>query len=63
MYAIRSYYGIGWIGTGVMGGPMCGHIMDKGYSMTVNTRAKDKAKLLLKKGAAWADSPRRNNFV
>ncbi|MGB3096015.1 MAG: NAD(P)-dependent oxidoreductase [Candidatus Deferrimicrobiaceae bacterium] len=48
---------IGWIGTGVMGGPMCGHIMDKGYSMTVNTRAKDKAKPLLGKGAVWADSP------
>jgi len=49
---------IGWIGTGVMGGPMCGHLMDKGYSMTVYTRAKDKAKPLLKKGAVWADSPR-----
>jgi 3-hydroxyisobutyrate dehydrogenase len=48
---------IGWIGTGVMGGPMCGHIMDKGFSMTVYTRAKDKAKPLLKKGAVWADSP------
>jgi 3-hydroxyisobutyrate dehydrogenase len=48
---------IGWIGTGVMGGPMCGHIMDKGFSLTVHTRNRDKAKALLSKGAAWADSP------
>ena len=48
---------IGWIGTGVMGEPMCGHIMDKGFSMTVYTRAKDTAKPLLEKGALWADSP------
>jgi 3-hydroxyisobutyrate dehydrogenase len=48
---------IGWVGTGVMGGPMCGHIMEKGYSITVCTRNRDKAKPLLAKGAAWADSP------
>src|SRR3990170_8053403 len=49
---------IGWIGTGVMGVPMCGHIMDKGFSMTVYTRERDKAKPLLEKGASWADSPK-----
>ncbi len=49
---------IGWIGTGVMGAAMCGHIMDEGYSMTVYTRGKDKAKPLLEKGATWAVSPR-----
>ncbi len=49
---------IGWIGTGVMGGPMCGHLMAKGYGMTVHTRGKDKAGALLARGAAWADSPR-----
>jgi 3-hydroxyisobutyrate dehydrogenase len=48
---------IGWIGTGVMGGPMCGHIMGKGFPMTVHTRNRDKAMALLSKGAAWADSP------
>jgi 3-hydroxyisobutyrate dehydrogenase len=48
---------IGWVGTGVMGGPMCGHLMDKGFSMTVYTRDREKAKPLLAKGAAWADSP------
>lgn len=48
---------IGWIGTGVMGGPMCGHLMNAGYSATVHTRTREKANALLEKGAAWADSP------
>jgi 3-hydroxyisobutyrate dehydrogenase len=49
---------IGWIGTGVMGRWMCHHLMTKGYSATVYTRSRDKAKVLLDAGAAWADSPR-----
>jgi 3-hydroxyisobutyrate dehydrogenase len=48
---------IGWIGTGVMGGPMCGHCMEKGFSATIHTRTREKADSLLEKGAAWADSP------
>ncbi|HEY7328353.1 MAG TPA: NAD(P)-dependent oxidoreductase [Gemmataceae bacterium] len=49
---------IGWIGTGVMGRWMCHHLMSKGYSATVYTRSRDKAKALLDAGAAWADSPK-----
>jgi 3-hydroxyisobutyrate dehydrogenase len=49
---------IGWIGTGVMGRSMCQHLMAKGYSVTVYTRSRDKAKALLDAGAAWAESPR-----
>ncbi len=49
---------IGWIGTGVMGRWMCHHLMSKGYSATVYTRSRDKAKPLLDAGAAWADSPK-----
>ncbi|HEU5360989.1 MAG TPA: NAD(P)-dependent oxidoreductase [Candidatus Deferrimicrobiaceae bacterium] len=49
---------IGWIGTGVMGGPMCGHLLGKGYSLTVYTRDREKAKPLLARGAAWAGSPK-----
>jgi 3-hydroxyisobutyrate dehydrogenase len=49
---------IGWIGTGVMGRWMCHHLMSKGYSATVFTRSRDKAKALLDAGAAWADSPK-----
>ncbi len=49
---------IGWIGTGVMGSSMCGHLLDKGFSATCFTRSKSKADGLLEKGAEWADSPR-----
>ena len=50
---------IGWIGTGVMGASMCGHLVDKGFQATLYTRSRDKAEPLLEKGAAWADSPRQ----
>jgi 3-hydroxyisobutyrate dehydrogenase len=49
---------IGWIGTGVMGQSMCGHLVAAGYRTTVNTRTRDKARPLLDGGAAWADTPR-----
>ncbi|MCH8828668.1 MAG: NAD(P)-dependent oxidoreductase [Planctomycetes bacterium] len=49
---------IGWIGTGVMGASMVGHLMDAGFSATLFTRSKDKAQPLLDKGAAWAESPK-----
>ena len=48
---------IGWIGTGVMGSSMCGHLLAHGYRVTVSTRTRDKASALLEAGAAWADSP------
>ena len=49
---------LGWIGTGVMGRSMCGHLIDRGFSMTVSSRTKSKADALLAKGAKWADSPK-----
>ncbi len=49
---------IGWIGTGVMGVSMCGHLLAKGFAATVHTRSKSKAEGLLAKGAAWGDSPK-----
>ncbi|MEQ9406743.1 MAG: NAD(P)-dependent oxidoreductase [Fuerstiella sp.] len=48
---------IGWIGTGVMGASMCGHLMEAGFAATVYTRTKSKAQSLLDSGAEWADSP------
>ena len=48
---------IGWIGTGVMGASMCGHLMAAGYPVTVYNRSRDKAQALLEKGAVWADTP------
>ncbi len=49
---------LGWIGTGVMGVSMCGHLLEKGYAVTVHNRTKAKTQVLLDKGAQWADSPR-----
>ncbi|MEZ6129405.1 MAG: NAD(P)-dependent oxidoreductase [Planctomycetaceae bacterium] len=49
---------IGWIGTGVMGASMCGHLIDAGFSATISTRTKAKAQPLLDRGATWADSPK-----
>ena len=49
---------LGWIGTGIMGRSMCGHLMAAGHEMTVFSRTKGKAADLLSRGAAWADTPR-----
>jgi len=49
---------IGWIGTGVMGASMCGHLMDAGFSGTLYNRTRHKAEKLLAAGAAWAESPK-----
>ena len=49
---------IGWIGTGVMGSSMVGHLMSAGYQATVFNRTKSRADALLSRGAKWADSPR-----
>jgi 3-hydroxyisobutyrate dehydrogenase len=48
---------IGWIGLGVMGTSMCGHLLAKGFSATVYNRTKSKADALVEKGAKWADNP------
>lgn len=49
---------IGWIGTGVMGRSMCGHLMSKGFAATVYTRSPEKAQDLLDRGARWAKTPK-----
>lgn len=49
---------IGWIGTGVMGRSMCGHLLRAGFATTVFNRTREKAEPLLAAGAAWAESPR-----
>ena len=48
---------IGWIGAGVMGAPMCGHLLGRGFAVTVHSRTRAKAEPLLLRGALWADSP------
>lgn len=49
---------LGWIGVGVMGTSMCGHLLAKGFSVSVYNRTRARAEGLLAKGAQWADSPR-----
>lgn len=49
---------IGWIGTGVMGSSMCGHLMTAGYGVTVFNRSPEKAQPLVDRGARRASSPR-----
>jgi 3-hydroxyisobutyrate dehydrogenase len=48
---------IGWIGTGVMGASMCGHLLGKGYEITLTTRSPARAETLLGSGARWAGTP------
>jgi 3-hydroxyisobutyrate dehydrogenase len=49
---------IGWIGIGVMGRSMCGHLLKAGNAVSLTTRTREKAAALLDAGAAWCGSPR-----
>ncbi|EAF3049360.1 NAD(P)-dependent oxidoreductase [Listeria monocytogenes] len=48
---------IGFVGTGVMGSSMAGHLLEAGYEVLVYTRSKTKAEDLLEKGALWIKTP------
>lgn len=48
---------IGFVGTGVMGAAMAGHLIDAGYSLRVHNRTRSKAQPLLAKGAVWCETP------
>jgi len=49
---------IGWIGTGVMGNSMAGHLLAAGFAVSVYTRTKSRADALIAKGAGWAETPK-----
>lgn len=49
---------IGWIGCGVMGASMAGHLLEAGHALRVHTRTRGKAAGLIERGASWAGSPR-----
>jgi 3-hydroxyisobutyrate dehydrogenase len=57
MAPMTAALSIGWIGTGVMGGPMAGHLLDQGHDVTVYNRTKRRAESLLEAGAQWRDAP------
>jgi 3-hydroxyisobutyrate dehydrogenase len=48
---------IGWIGTGIMGVPMAGHVLEAGYALMVHSRTRAKAEPLVERGAIWAETP------
>ncbi|MCF8082837.1 MAG: NAD(P)-dependent oxidoreductase [Deltaproteobacteria bacterium] len=48
---------LGWIGTGVMGASMAGHLQQGGHELWVYNRTKQKAGPLLDHGATWCDTP------
>ena len=48
---------IAFVGTGVMGSSMVGHLLTAGHEVRVYTRTRAKAAPLLAAGAHWADSP------
>jgi 3-hydroxyisobutyrate dehydrogenase len=48
---------IGWIGTGVMGATMAGHLLAAGHPLTVFNRTRQRAEELLAAGATWAENP------
>ena len=48
---------VGFVGTGIMGSAIAGHILDAGYALTVHTRTKERADPLIARGATWAQSP------
>lgn len=54
---MEEHLRVGWIGTGVMGNSMAGHILAAGHALTVHSRTKSRASGLLDRGAAWAETP------
>jgi len=48
---------IAFIGTGVMGASMAGHLMDAGYPVVVFNRTAARAAALVERGAIWAETP------
>ena len=47
---------VGFIGLGVMGQSMAGHILNAGYELHVYTRTKKTAEMLISNGALWEDT-------
>src|SRR3954447_4899596 len=48
---------VGWIGTGVMGASMCGHLLAAGHPVRVFNRTRERADALVEAGAVWCDTP------
>lgn len=47
---------IGFVGTGIMGSAMAGHLMNAGFEVSVYNRTKSKAQPLIDRGATWCET-------
>lgn len=47
---------IGFIGLGIMGASMAGHLLATGYPVNVYNRSKEKTNALVEKGAQWCNT-------
>ncbi|AFM41260.1 beta-hydroxyacid dehydrogenase, 3-hydroxyisobutyrate dehydrogenase [Desulfosporosinus acidiphilus SJ4] len=56
LLAIKQNSKIGFVGTGVMGKSMAGHLLMAGYEVNIYTRTKNKAESLLNAGAVWRET-------
>ena len=54
MHTIQT---VAFIGTGIMGAPMAGHLLEAGYTLRVHNRTREKAEPLVDDGATWCDTP------
>ena len=57
MQNAESKLKVGFIGLGIMGGAMAGHIAAAGYPLHVYNRTRAKAQSLIDGGATWHDTP------
>lgn len=48
---------VGFVGTGVMGSSMAGHLLDAGYRVAVFNRTRERAEPLVARGAVWHEGP------
>ena len=48
---------VGFIGLGIMGRHMAGHLLAAGHGLHVYNRSRDKAEALVAQGATWHDTP------
>jgi len=47
---------VGFIGLGIMGRHMAGHLLDSGYKLRIYNRSRGNADALIAKGAVWCDT-------
>lgn len=57
MNATARLPAVGFIGLGIMGRSMAGHLLAAGHGLHVYNRSRDKAAELVAKGATWHDTP------